>query len=67
LGSKKGDVKGRKLLKGLAPQAGLEPATLRLTEATLKIYQARRRTMKVMIINELRAIPQVIVDERQSP
>ena len=42
-------------LKRLAPQAGFEPATLRLTEATLTIDRVRRSATKMMRISDLRA------------
>ena len=42
----------RNLLKRLAPQAGFEPATLRLREAALTFYRVRRMTMKVRTNNE---------------
>ena len=38
----------------MAPQAGFEPATLRLTEATPKIDHVRRMMMKMMKISNLR-------------
>jgi hypothetical protein len=41
------------ILRDMAPQAGLEPATLRLTEAVPKIYRARPSVMKMMKISEL--------------
>src|SRR5581483_5445351 len=42
-----------KLLKRLAPQAGFEPATLRLTEAKIRHYQAPLRAMKIIRLNEI--------------
>jgi hypothetical protein len=41
-------------LLDLTPQAGFEPATLRLTEATPKIDHVRRMMMKMMKISNLR-------------
>ncbi len=38
----------------VAPRAGLEPATLRLTEGRRMIDRRRRRTMKILTLNELR-------------
>ena len=37
----------------LAPRAGFEPATLRLTEATPMGYRVLLMTMKVMMVNDL--------------
>jgi hypothetical protein len=45
----------RKFLKRLAPQAGFEPATLRLTEATLASHYVRLRVTSVMKMSDLRA------------
>src|SRR5437879_6485760 len=63
-GKKKGNV-GRREIRGgrkssnfrreLAPQAGFEPATLRLTEAAPKIDRVRWMMMKVMRLSDLRA------------
>jgi hypothetical protein len=39
----------------LAPQAGFEPATLRLTEATLLRHQMAASVTKMMSANDLRA------------
>jgi len=46
----------------IAPQAGLEPATLRLTEAMPERYQVKRRPTKAMRINELVAIGADAID-----
>jgi hypothetical protein len=39
----------------MAPQAGLEPATLRLTVVTRQIDQRRPKAMKIRAINELQS------------
>src|SRR5882762_885441 len=57
-------------LKGLAPQAGFEPATLRLTEAALTFHRLRLMMMKVRTINELRPSccrPSLTVNLHRSP
>src|SRR3954451_9206400 len=43
----------RNVLKHMAPQAGLEPATLRLTEAALMIDRLIRSVMKMMKVSDL--------------
>ena len=43
-----------KLLKGLAPQIGFEPTTLRLTEAPPQIDRVRPSAMKIMRLSNLR-------------
>jgi hypothetical protein len=44
---------GANSLKRLAPQAGFEPATLRLTEATFRHHQTRWIVMKTIRFNEI--------------
>ena len=41
--------------EGMAPQAGLEPATLRLTVVTRQIDQRRLNAMKIRPINDLQS------------
>ena len=43
-----------KSLQKLAPQAGFEPATLRLTAATPEIDRVKRSATKMMTISDLR-------------
>jgi hypothetical protein len=54
------------LMSGLAPQAGLEPATLRLTERLLTIQQVRRRVTKVKMISEIDTLSGVSLDRHRS-
>jgi hypothetical protein len=54
----------RGFLRKLAPQAGFEPATLRLTEATPKIDRVRRSATKMMRISDLRATTMSVRLER---
>ena len=70
LAVKCGEVRKRcccKLLKGVAPQVGLEPTTLRLTEAAPEIYHVRPMTMKRMTVNDLRPVDRTPIDAHRSP
>jgi hypothetical protein len=57
---------GCNLVKRLAPQVGLEPTTLRLTEASQKIHRARPMSMKMMTVRELSGIGRTPVDDGRS-